>query len=202
MLILLVFGLLLLILSVFYLANSWQQYREWKWASFLVVISLAMTVYGAWNLPYWHHNSSNNASSSSQTSKTNANSLSSFSNNGLQANSGQNQENKEMAILRQLQKGYAKMGNVEYDNDSQTFKIEPSTDSDEGKALSAILNDPSQADQAGWSDLTKSLTTTSQQLKKVLGSGYSIMLTKPGDNNSAMFTVKDGHESYDAVKDN
>ena len=202
MLILLVFGLLLLILSVFYLANSWQQYREWKWASFLVVVSLAMTIYGAWNLPYWHHQGANNAASSSQTSKPNANSLSSFSNNGLQANSGQSQENKEMAILRQLQKGYAKMGSVEYDSDSQTFKIEPSTDSDEGKALSAILNDPSQADQAGWPDLTKSLTTTSQQLKKVLGSGYSLMLTKPGDNNTAMFTVKDGHTSYDAIKDN
>lgn len=202
MLILLVFGLLLLILSAFYLANSWQQYREWKWASFLVLISLAMTVYGAWNLPYWHRNSDKNNTSQTQSSNTNAKSLSSFSNGALQANSGQTQENKEMTILRQLQKGYAKMGSVEYDSDSKTFKIEPSADSDEGKALSAILNDPSQAEQAGWPDLTKSLVTTSQQLSKVLGSGYSLTLTKPGDNNTAMFTVKDGHTSYDAIQSN
>lgn len=202
MLILLVFGLLLLILSAFYLVNSWQQYHEWKWASFLVLVSLAMTVYGAWNLPYWHHNSAKSTNSSqTSNSNANANSLSSFSNGGLQA-TGQNQENKEMAILRQLQKAYSKMGSVEYDNDSQTYKIEPSSDSDEGKALTAILNDPSQAQQAGWPDLTKSLVTTSQQLTKSLGSGYSLMLTKPGENNTAMFTVKDGHTSYDAIKDN
>lgn len=198
MLILLVFGGLMLILSVFYLMNPWQQYRQWKWASFLVLISLAATIYGAVNLPYWHHNSA--SQSSSQTTASSKKSLKEFSNNGIQTQNSASQSQKEDAILRQLQKGYSKMGSVEFDRSSKTYKIEPNTDSDNGKALSAISQNPSQADQAGWPNLTKSLCKTSAALKKSLGDGYTLSLMKPGDNNSAMFSAKDGNESYNAIK--
>lgn len=200
MLILLVFGGLMLILSVFYLMNSWQQYHQWKWATFLVLISLAATVYGAINLPYWHRNSASSDNSSQTTSQSSKKNIKEFSNNGLQAQNGATQSQKEDAILRQLQKGYAKMGSVEFDRSSKTFKIEPNADSDNGKALNAIMQNPSQADQAGWPSLTKSLCKTSAALKKSLGDGYTLSLMKPGDNSSAMFSAKDGSESYNAIK--
>lgn len=199
MLILLVFGGLMLILSVFYLMNSWQQYHQWKWATLLVLISLAATIYGAVNLPYWHRNSSS-SSNSSQTTSGSKKSIESFSNNGLQTQNNASQEQKEDAVLRQLQKGYAKMGNVEFDRSSKTFKILPNSDSDNGKALTAIAQNPSQADQAGWPSLTKSLCQTSSGLQKTLGDGYTLSLMKPGDNSNAMFSAKDGHESYSAIK--
>lgn len=199
MLILLVFGGLMLILSVFYLMNSWQQYHQWKWATFLVLISLAATVYGAINLPYWHHNSASQ-SSSSQTTASSQKSIKEFSNSGLQAQNGATQSEKEDAILRQLQKGYSKMGSVEFDLASKTYKIETNTDTDNGKALNTIMQNPSQADQAGWPDLTKSVCKTSAALKKSLGDGYTLSLMKPGDNNIAMFSAKDGNESYNAIK--
>lgn len=197
MIILVVFGGLMLILGLFYLANSWQQYREWKWATFIVLVSLAVTVYGAINLPYWHHSSHNNTTQ--QTTSAKNSSLSSFSNSGLQSQNGQTQENKEMAILRQLQKAYAKMGNVSFDSNTKTFRIQPK-DGDESKAISYVVQNPSQANQVGWSNLTKSIDSTSKQLKSVLGSGYSVSIMNPDDSNSAVYTAKDGKMTYTAVK--
>lgn len=198
MILLVVFGGLILILGLFYLVNSWQQYRQWKWATFIVLVSLAATIYGAINLPYWHHHSQNNQTTQ-QSKNVNGRSLSSFSNNEMQTQTGQSQENKEMAILRQMQKAYAKMGSVSYDSGSKTYKIQPK-DGDESKAISYIVQNPGQADQAGWPNLTKSLVSTSKQLKKVLGNGYSVSLMNPDDSNSAVYTAKDGQQSYTAVK--
>ena len=197
MIILVVFGGLMLILGLFYLANSWQQYREWKWATFIVLVSLAVTVYGAINLPYWHHSSHNNTTQ--QTTSAKSSSLSSFSNGGLQTQNGQTQENKEMAILRQMQKAYAKMGNVTFDSNTKTFRIQPKG-GDESKAISYVIQNPGQADQVGWPNLTKSIDSTSKQLKSVLGSGYSVSIMNPDNNNSAVYTAKDGKVTYNAVK--
>ena len=52
MIFLVVFGALMLILSAFYLVNSWQQYRQWVVPTIMLVLSLAATVYGTINLPY------------------------------------------------------------------------------------------------------------------------------------------------------
>lgn len=197
MIILVVFGGLMLILGLFYLANSWQQYREWKWATFIVLVSLAVTVYGAINLPYWHHSSHNNTTQ--QTTSAKSSSLSSFSNGGLQTQNGQTQENKEMAILRQMQKAYAKMGNVTFDSNTKTFRIQPK-DGDESKAILYVIQNPGQADQVGWPNLTKSIDSTSKQLKSVLGLGYSVSIMNPDNNNSAVYTAKDGKVTYNAVK--
>lgn len=85
MILLVVFGGLIFVLGCFYLVNSWQQYHQWKFATLLVLVSLAVTVYGVINLPYWHKNSS--AQTSSQTSAkssssgTSSNSISGYSNN-------------------------------------------------------------------------------------------------------------------------
>lgn len=197
MILLVVFGGLVLILGLFYLVNSWQQYHEWKAGTIIVVLSLICTVYGAINLPFWHHHSSNNAAQSSQT--TNRRSLSSFSNTtGLQTQGGQ-QDTKEMAILRQMQKAYSKMGDVSFDAKNKTYKIQPK-DGDESKAISYIIQNPDQANDAGWPNLTKSITSTSGELKKALGSGYSVSLMNPSDSNSPVFTAKDGKQTYTAVK--
>lgn len=204
MILLVVFGGLLLILGIFYLINSWQQYHEWKWATFIVVVSLVMTVYGAINLPYWHHHSNqNNSTTSQQASQSNSNSssLAQFSNNGLQSQSGQNQENKEMAVLRQMQKVYTKLGNVNFDSNTKTYQITPK-DGNEAQAISEVVQNPNEANQVGWPNLTKSLLSTSKELKKVLGTGYSVSLMNPNDHHSAIYTVKDGQETYTAVKSN
>lgn len=196
MILLALFGGLMLVLSAFYLVNSWQRYREWKWATCLVVISLALTIFGVVELPYWHHSKSSAASSSSSSIASGSTSSISLT-TGMSSSSSVSQSAKEDAILSQLQKAYSKMGTVAYDSASKTYEITV-TDSDEKKALQEVLDDPSQAEDIGWPKLAKSLRSTSKQIKANLGSGYSLTLLQPG-SSQAMYTAKDGQESYTAV---
>lgn len=213
MIFLVVFGALMLILSAFYLVNSWQQYRQWVVPTIMLVLSLAATVYGTINLPYWHHSqsaqqttsaaSSGSSLSSATDSKADSSSSSSFSVNGAtavfnQQDSGTTQEQKEMYLLRQLQKAYSKMGTVNYDSDSKTYQIMP-TNENTVEALNYIAQNPAQAQQAGWSNLTSSLNQTSAQIKKIVGSGYSLSMMKPNDDQTALYTAKDGKQTYSIV---
>ena len=213
MIFLVVFGALMLILSAFYLVNSWQQYRQWVVPTIMLVLSLAATVYGTINLPYWHHSqsaqqttsaaSSGSSLSSATDSKADSSSSSSFSVNGAtavfnQQDSGATQEQKEMYLLRQLQKAYSKMGTVNYDSDSKSYQIMP-TNENTVEALNYIAQNPAQAQQAGWSNLTNSLNQTSKQIKKIVGSGYSLSMMKPNDNQTARYTAKDGKQTYSIV---
>lgn len=211
MIFLVVFGALMLILSAFYLVNSWQQYRQWVMPTIMLVLSLAATVYGTINLPYWHHSQSaqqttsaaSSGSSLSSATGSQADSSSSFSVNGTtavfnQQDSGATQEQKEMYLLRQLQKAYSKMGTVNYDSDSKTYQIMP-TNENTVEALNYIAQNPAQAQQAGWSNLTNSLNQTSKQIKKIVGSGYSLSMMKPNDNQTALYTAKDGKQTYSIV---
>lgn len=211
MIFLVVFGVLMLILSAFYLVNSWQQYRQWVVPTIMLVLSLAATVYGTINLPYWHHSQSAQQTTSAVSSKSSlssatgsqADSSSSFSVNGTtavfnQQDSGATQEQKEMYLLRQLQKAYSKMGTVNYDSSSKTYQIMP-TNENTVEALNYIAQNPDQAQQAGWSNLTSSLNQTSAQIKKIVGSGYSLSMMKPNDDQTALYTAKDGKQTYSIV---
>lgn len=204
MIFLALFGGLMLILSGFYLANSWMEYHEWKWATLLVIISLAMTVYGVINLPYWHHNSNSAANSSSsqavsqkQKAAANSGSLQQFANQmSIAGGNTASQDQKESAVLRQLQKAYSKLGTVSFDSNSKTYKVTP-TDDDMKKALGQLAQDPSQAGQMGWPKFTKSIRQTSSQLVNALGNGYSISLVNPNDDSQVLYTAKDGKTTYD-----
>ncbi|WP_461239612.1 DUF308 domain-containing protein [Paucilactobacillus sp. N302-9] len=203
MIFLVIFGGLMLILSAFYLVNSWQQYGTWMWATFLVIISIAMTAYGVWKLPYWNGNTnSQQQTASSQTTSNNSNSASSMSgvsNTGLNGMTGsQTEEKAQKNILGQLQKNFQTIGSVEFDSKTKTYNVTPTSD-DVVKALNYLIENPSKASQVGWTDLTKTLLKTSQQIKKVMGDGYSISLLRP-DGSKTMYTVKDGKATYDMTK--
>lgn len=201
MIFLVIFGALMLILGGFYLANSWQQYREWKAGSIIVVLSLAAVIYGAINLPYFHRNQ-HQASQQSASSKVvqPSQGSNSFSNKFGSMNSSQNnqadQGNREMAVLRQLQKGYAKFGTVSFDEATKTYKIKP-TDDDTVQALQALVQNPDQADQMGWPNLTKSIKKNSKQLAKVLTGDYSLSIVNPDNTKQALYTAKNGQTTYD-----
>ena len=168
MILLVVFGGLIFVLGCFYLVNSWQQYHQWKFATLLVLVSLAVTVYGVINLPYWHKNSS--AQTSSQTSAkssssgTSSNSISGYSNNPALSSSTANmtQEQKEAAVLKQLQSSYSKFGSVAFDSGSKTFQIDPSS-GDEADSLKYLAQN----------------------------------LMNPNDTRQVMYTTKNGIKTYD-----
>lgn len=199
MIFLVIMGALFLILGGFYLANSWQQYREWKSGTIIVILSIIAIVYGGINLPYFHKNNATSRQEVASSRPTNSSDISSFSNNLAIGNSNMDsaqQNQREMAVLRQMQKGYSKLGSVEYNEKTKTFQITP-TDDNTVEALNALAQDPSQASQMGWSNLTGSIKTNSSQLEKALGEGYSISIMNPSDTGKAMYTAEDGKVTYD-----
>lgn len=202
MIFLALFGGLMLVLSGFYLANSWMEYHEWKWATLMVLVSLAMMVFGIVKLPYWHHSNSATSSSTSQSTakkqrEANSGSLQQFANQmSIAGGNTASQEQKESAVLRQLQKAYSKLGTVSFDSANKTFKITP-TDDEMKQALSQLAQNPGQADQMGWPKFTASLRKTSSQLVNVLGDGYSISLLNPGNKDKPLYTAKDGKTTFD-----
>ena len=211
MIFLVVFGALMLILSAFYLVNSWQQYRQWVVPTIMLVLSLAATVYGTINLPYWHHSQSEQQTTSAASSGSRlvlrpirkliqvpVLAFQSMRYRGLQPAGQRPLREQEMYLLRQLQKAYSKMGTVNYDSDSKTYQIMP-TNENTVEALNYIAQNPAQAQQAGWSNLTSSLNQTSAQIKKIVGSGYSLSMMKPNDDQTALYTAKDGKQTYSIV---
>lgn len=192
MIILVVIAAIVLILGIFYLINSWKQYRQWKLATLIVIILLAGVIYGTINLPYWHQNSSFIASqSASASSLMSSSSLLSSSTSG-------NQSAKASYILGQLQKNFTKLGTVSYDSKAKTYTVTPSGD-DITNALSALESDTSYADQIGWPNLTSNLQKTSQSIQNSIGNGYTLQLMSPNDNSKALLSVKDGHVTYNIV---
>lgn len=195
---------LVLILSAFYLVNSWQQYGTWLWPTIMVVVSLGLTIYGVWNLPVWSGNdtaqkaaSQSISQTTSQTTSSSASSFSQPNNNGLTGQTAeQSAVTAQQNVLTQLKKNYKTLGSVTFDTKTKTYEIVP-TDTDTVKALKYVISTPAKADDAGWGSLTKSIKKTSKQLKTALGSGYSISMMQPDDNSKAMYTVKDGNTTYD-----
>ena len=200
MIFLLIMGLLILILGAFYLINSWTAYREWKSGTLIVVLSLAATIYGGIGTYQRYQHPQNNANRTTQTSSKNTQSAANLNQfNKLQqmeqANSPQMQKEREMSVLRQMQKNYSKLGDVSYDQKTKTYQIDPTGDSK--KAFSAIAQNPSIAGQAGWNNITKPLTTASKQLGQALGKQYSIALVNPDKPSQVIFSAKNGQVTYD-----
>lgn len=188
MIYLLITGILFLILGGFYLANSWMQYHEWKGGTIIVVLSIIAIIFGGVGMARNHDRPGNNQSArSSQTS--------SQSQNAGNQNVTQ-QEQKEDYALRQLQKTYAKFGNVSFNSNNKTYTITP-TANDAKQAMNDIVQNPGNASQDGWGNVSKSVKSGSKQLVKLLGHGYRMRIVQPNDHHKSMILVKDGHTIYD-----
>lgn len=198
MIFLIVFGGLMLILGGFYLANSWQEYREWRGGTIIVVLSLIAVIYGLINLPNWQHQRAKNRESQPTTQTvTQATPANKFS-QMQQADNPEVQKQRENIILRQMQKNYEKLGSVSFDSKTKTYQVTPSGDA--GKATSYLAKHPDQAGQIGWNKLTGPIQESTKSLKKALGTGYSISIMNPDNSSQALFTAKDGQATYNIVK--
>ncbi|CUS26422.1 hypothetical protein FC70_GL001466 [Paucilactobacillus oligofermentans DSM 15707 = LMG 22743] len=211
MIIFVIIGGLMLIMSVFYLLNSIQRYGTWAWATFMTVLSVLIVgigILGMW--PKWTGQEQTAASQASSESKTQANlsskattqsssdasSIAATGKAGLTGQTtAQTTANTEKNVLAQLKKNFKTFGSVKYDETTKTYLITP-TESKTVESMNYIIQNPSNAEDAGWSNLTGSILKISKQLKKITGNGYSLTITQP-DSDEAMFTVKDGITTYD-----
>lgn len=188
MIFLLVTGILFLILGGCYLANSWMRYREWRGGTIIVILSLIATVYGGLGMVRQHNSSNQSATSSQSTSQSQT----------TAEHSVTQQQQKEDYALRQLQKTYAKFGDVSFNSKTKTFVITPTAD-DAKQAMNDIVQNPGNASQDGWDNVSKSVRQGSKQLVKLLGHGYRMEMVQPDHKDKAMIIVKDGHTVYDVA---
>ena len=209
MILFVIIGGLMLIMSIFYLVNSIQQYGTWMWATFMTVLSIVIVGVGVWGMwPKWTGQeqtagsaarSAASSAAKSQNTSSNISAAASIAATGKAGLTGQTSEQTaataQKNVLTQLKKNFKSFGSVTYDEDSKTYFITP-TDDNTVKSLNYIVQDPTQADAAGWSTLTGSIVKISKQLKSAMGAGYSLTVTKPA-STEAMFTAKDGKTTYD-----
>ena len=203
MLYLIVFGGLLLLLSVFYLINSMRTYHQWKVPSVLILISLVMVAYGVIKLPQAQHNRQADNSSKVMANRKPLSNQDSNVMTKVNSHPKVTQNQKEMFTLKQLQKAYGKLGSVGFDEKTNTFQIDV-VDNDTKNELNALSQDPSRASQIGWPKLTDSVKQTSDQISqdKVLGKGYSISIMNPSQAGKALYTAKDGQQIYNVAGSN
>lgn len=188
MIFLVITGILFLILGGCYLANSWMRYHEWKGGTIIVVLSIIAIVFGSIGMVREHRNGADNQSArNAQTSNQNQ--------NDTRQNVTQQQQKEDYA-LRQLQKTYAKFGDVSFDANTKTFTITP-TSNDAKQAMNDIVQNPGNASQDGWGNVSKSVKSGSKQLVKLLGHGYRMRIVQPNNHHKSMILVKDGHTIYD-----
>lgn len=211
MIVLLIFGGLMLVLTLFYLVHSIQQAGKWKLATILIALSLAAMVSGCWG---YSRKYQENNHETLKTPITNTRQKQ-RTNNVMVINeaklgpltmtsmnlSKQTQAQKEITVFRQLQKNYSKFGLVTFDKPTKTYNLTP-TDGQTVKAFNALANNPRLASHIGWHKLTKLVKKTSQQLSRddMLGKGYQIRLMNPG-NHRALYTVKDGQTTFDIARE-
>lgn len=212
MIFLAIFGGIALILAIFYLLNSIQNYGTWKFATALVVIFTLIRGFGIVKLPFWHHQSQTTASQSptqnagrrrhsSQTSAAAQSSLtkaaSTFNPTGGVIN-GQTAKQKSAAkssaedqMTTQLNSAFSTLGKVTFDRAKKTYTITPENENTV-KALEALEKQPSEADQAHWPTLVKNLTTSSTNVSKALKDDYTLTLVSPDQSGKVLFSATNG----------
>ena len=207
MIVLLIFGGLMLVLALCYLAYSIQQSREWKGATVLVILSMVATAYGGWGLNQKHHahnhrTPTTHLASTRQKNRINNSVVPTEFKLNQPTLAGTNQPKptqwqQEIAVFRQMQKNYSKFGLVTFNAKTRSYNITP-TDGQTVKAFNALANKPKLANRLGWHKLTESVKQNSQQLSrdKILGKGYQIQLMNPA-NQKTLYTAKDGQTTFD-----
>ncbi|HAT54202.1 MAG TPA: hypothetical protein DCW31_02990 [Lactobacillus sp.] len=217
MIFLAIFGGIALILAIFYLLNSIQNYGTWKFATALVVVFALITGFGIVKLPVWHHSNSasnqassrSSQSSSSQTSAAEQSSLakaaSTFNPNAGVIN-GQTAKQKSAAkstaedqMTEQLTSSFSTLGKVSFDRAKKTYTITPHN-TNTVKALKALEKQPNEAEQAHWPTLAKNLQTSSTNISKALEGDYTLVLVSPDQSNKVLFSATNGKVTTDFTK--
>ena len=192
---------IIFILGIFYLINSVHRYGKWLAPTILLIVSLIVCV-GCGLNAYHLHQEDQKAKISSNPMRTTlsaeASSQGGMVENGLQViNNGIQEDKGQQQVLKDLQQSFAKVGTVTFDQQSKTFTVTPTTDQDV-KAINYVLANPQKAQQSGYNNLTSGILSTSKQLTKPLGKGYTLQLTKP-NSNQVIYAAKDGQVLTDVV---
>lgn len=199
MLFIAIIGFMLVFLSFFSLLTARGQGARWFWQAVFLILSLALTAFAIWKLPYWNHDNNAPQQTSAQTSKSSSESISGtnspvFSADESQTNL-QTQNLKEKNVLEQLQQSYKAFGSVSFNGTTRTYVIS-SKNSNFNKAVAYLDKNPKKTDEVKWPTEISNMTKTGKSVNKVLGNGYTISLRK-SDQKTILLNVKNGKLIYD-----
>ncbi|ETY74125.1 hypothetical protein [Lactiplantibacillus fabifermentans] len=192
-----IIGLIVFLLAIFSVMYARQTGGGWKFLTFIAVLSLIVTGFATYKLPFWSFNKTASSESSSTATSTSASSSSAkldsssaVFNEGSQKKAAATTKLKEDSILKQLKTNYKDMGTITLDRTSKTFTVTP-TNAKYVKSLKIIKKYPSKNTKA-ITTITDNLESLSTSLKKNLASGYTIRLLEPGTTDTTLISVKDG----------
>lgn len=186
---------IILILAIFYLINSIHRYGKWLAPVILIIVSLFVGTISGINIYKIKHPVQSTAVQPESVQKKNKGSV---VQNGLQTvDEGMQEDKDQQEVLKDLQKSFAKVGSVKFDESTKTYTIEP-TNSQNVDAINYVLKDPSKAHESGYDSLTSGILKTSGQIKNGIGSGYTLQMVKP-NSNQVIYSAKDGKVVTDVV---
>jgi hypothetical protein len=99
---------------------------------------------------------------------------------------------QELAVAKQLDATYQKIGDVTFDTKTKSFQLRLYADSNLAKAIAQVEQQTDLAEQISWSTFTGSLVKTSQSIQKLLNSGYTFSLMGVDNPTKVIFAAKDG----------
>lgn len=209
-----VFGGIALILAIFYLINSIQNYGTWKLAALLVVIFGLLTGYGVTNLIQHptHPQTAKQPKAPKRGSKESAAEQSSLAKAASEFNpnagaingqtaSQQNatRANAEEQMTKQLSTSFENLGTISFSADSKTYTVHP-TNEDTVKALTQLEQTPEDAKEAHWSTLADNLQKSSANISESLKADYTITLVSPDQDGKVLFSATNGKVITDFTK--
>ncbi|MEE6657646.1 hypothetical protein PS406_03645 [Pediococcus acidilactici] len=196
----LVLASIALILSLFKLHSSIRIRESIFGAILLFVIPLALVIFSGDKVMHEKPSTSASTASSHLASKKSKEASikdDKFEKMNSDSQAASQQAAKERNITASLKKNLKSLGDLTFNSAQKTFVVKP-TDADTKKAFSAWVKDPRTIDKDSYASLKKQFTGLSNSLKKELGSGYTIKLLQP-NNEQPMLTVKDGKVIEDAL---
>ncbi|GEK28174.1 DUF308 domain-containing protein [Furfurilactobacillus siliginis] len=209
-----VFGGIALILAIFYLINSIQNYGTWKLAGLLLIVFALLTGYAVTNLIQHptrpqntkqprapKHGTKESAAEQSSLAKA----ASEFNPNAGAINGQTASEQKvaranaESEMTKQLSSSFENLGTISFDADTKTYTVHP-TNSDTVKALTQLEQTPEDAKEAHWSTLADNLQKSSKNISQSLKADYTIALLSPDQDGKVLFSATNGNVTTDFTK--
>lgn len=116
---------------------------------------------------------------------------------GIDASAGLDTSMQDETVASQLSKSLSNIGTVAFDPETHAFRITISPNSDWYNGVSYIEGNPGTAADSGWSNVSDSIKSISQQISDGFKSGYLITLQGISNPNQVLVSAKDGQIQYD-----
>lgn len=200
MLYILVFSIIFFLLLVFYTIQNRRKYGTFIFPLFFTLLMGGVVAWSGYNAPEEYQKLqerkevAKNISESKTLSDEERQKLQDAyqQTTGLDAAAGLDTSMQDEQVANKLSNSLSKIGKVTFDADAHAFRIVVSENSDWYRGVAYIEDNPGKAATNGWSNVTETVKTISQQINDGFKSGYSIILQGVNNPQAELVVAKDG----------